>query len=86
MEKIQERAQALVNAPASVASRSELLSTHEINAAIQRNLQGSGNYGVYCIVGEQIYRVYAARLRQGERQMKVQNGCWVKPQTVYVEG
>jgi hypothetical protein len=80
-----ERIRALLNAPGSVAPQTTLTTTREINAAIERNVNGK-NYGVYCIYENVKHRVYRARTRSGRMEVRLQNNVWITPDHVYVEG
>jgi hypothetical protein len=68
----------------NVAPQTDLMSATEVRKALQRNLMGH-NYGVYCEVSGDKYRVYAVRSRKGVLQVRVSSG-WKQPERIFKEG
>lgn len=82
---MEDRNRVLVNAPMSLTPRTELEGARDIRKALNRNLQGY-NYGVYCHLLGDTFRVYDARTRRGVLEVRIGVGEWVLPGSVYVEG
>jgi len=85
-EHIGRRGAILANASRvmSVAPQTDLTTAAAVRKALTRNMMGH-NYGVYCEVPNEKYRVYAVRTQKNVLQVRVSSG-WIEPKRVFVEG
>jgi hypothetical protein len=81
-----KRAQDLMMSPGTVAPKTVLTTVDQIRTTLWRNI-GGGNYGVYCLHGEdnEKRRVFGVRSKKGKTQVDI-GSRWVEPTEVFVEG